>query len=167
MKKYDDRDPIDQHTKYDECEKPRASEAAARERSEEGETERKSPSRIGYAVALFDGTRVPALVDEKDKLRQLAVSPGLQALWGALLPMVGVRPAKPEEYAGVFKIEPGPSDSEATIYIDVPSRPYERGKNAPMERVVTLNVKLAHDYRLLGDQYYCVDCEAPTTETRH
>ena len=167
MKKDEKADPVGQHPRSDENERSDATEAATGDRTENGEAVEEAPSRIGYAAALFDDTRVPALVDDKDRLRQLAVSPGLQALWGALLPMVGVRPAKPDEYAGVFKIEPGPSDSEATIYIDVPSRPYERGRNAPMERVVTLKVRLDHDYRLLGDQYYCVDCEAPATETRH
>jgi len=99
--------------------------------------------------------------------KELAVSGGIQKLWGTLLPLLGVLPAKPGEYPGIFRIEPGPTDHEATIFIDIPNQPYEAGETPGMERVVTLRVKLDHDYRLLGDRYYCVDCETPTSEVCH
>jgi hypothetical protein len=97
-----------------------------------------------------------------DQLQDVAVSQGVQALWQAVLPLVGIVPSRPGEYAGVFKVEPGPRDDEATVYIDIPSDRYERGKKPSMDRVIALTVRLSHDYRLLGDQYYCVDCEPAT-----
>ena len=111
-------------------------------------------------------SNVPSLLQGED-LRKMATSAGLQALWGAVLPLIGVLPSRDGEFPGIFKVESGPGDDEATIYIDVPGKPYEYGKTSPMERVLTLNVKLAHDYRQLGDRYYCIDCETPADETRH
>jgi hypothetical protein len=99
--------------------------------------------------------------------KELAVDGGIQKLWGTLLPLLGVLPATPGEYPGIFRVEPGPTDHEATIFIDIPNEPYEVGATPDMERVVTLRVKLDHDYRLLGDRYYCVDCEAPMREVCH
>jgi hypothetical protein len=122
--------------------------------------------RAEKGVAL---TEQQTLLDTFDsqQLQEVAVSRGLQALWQAVLPMIGIVPAKPGEYAGVFKVEPGPEPDEATIYIDIASDGYERGRTPPMERVVALSVKLSHDYRLLGEHYYCVDCDPPSDEARH
>lgn len=100
-------------------------------------------------------------------LKQLATSPGLQALWAAVLPMVGVRSARPGEFPGVFQVEPGPTPHEALVHVDIPHAPYEKGQKPAMGRVVSLSIKLAHDFRRLGDRYYCIDCEVPTDETRH
>jgi hypothetical protein len=118
-------------------------------------------------IRIADSTRGVPLSDEQpllesfntEQLQDVAVSQGVQALWQAVLPLVGMMPSRPDEYAGVFKVEPGPGEDEATVYIDIPSAGYERGKQPSMERVVALTVKLSHDYRLLGDRYYCVDCE--------
>jgi hypothetical protein len=97
----------------------------------------------------------------------LAMSPGVQALWQALLPLVGAMPSRPGEYPGVFKVEAGESDNEAVVFIDVPATAYEPGRRGDMDRVLALKVTLDHDYRRLGDHYYCIDCEAPAEETRH
>ena len=113
-----------------------------------------------------DASQLPSLL-HGEQLRKIAAAPGLQAFWGALLPLVGVLPSRPGEYPGVFKVEPGPGTDEATVYVDIPSEPYEYGKPSAMERVLALNVKLEHDYRFLGDRYYCVDCEAPSDEASH
>lgn len=118
------------------------------------------------AAGSTDAEQLPA-GGSAEELRKLALSPGLQSLWGALLPALGVPPSRPGEYPGIFKVESGPGDREATIYIDLPAKPYEHGKPSQMERVVTLNVKLDHDYRLLGDRYYCLDCEVPADESSH
>jgi hypothetical protein len=118
------------------------------------------------ATQPFAASNVPSLL-QGEALRKIATSVGLQALWGAVLPLVGVLPSRHGEFPGVFKVESGPGDGEATIYIDVPDKPYEYGKPSRMERVLTLNVKLEHDYRQLGERYYCVDCETPTDETYH
>jgi hypothetical protein len=123
-----------------------------------------------HAKTTEDSTRGVPLSDEHplldslntEQLQQAAVSEGVQALWQAVLPLVGILPSRPNEYAGVFKVEPGPGDDEATVYIDIPTDGYEPGKKPSMERVVALTVKLSHDYRLLGDQYYCVECEPMT-----
>ena len=117
-------------------------------------------------VALTGSSSLLEGLDSR-QLQQVAVSKGLQALWQAVLPMVGIVPARPDEYAGVFKVEPGPGDDEATIYVDIASDGYEPGRTPKMERVVALTVRLSHDYRLLGEHYYCVDCDPPTQETRH
>jgi hypothetical protein len=100
-------------------------------------------------------------------MKELALGGGLQALWAAVLPMVGVRSARANEFPGVFQVEPGPTPNEALVHVDIPSERYESGKKPRMDRVVSLSVKLAHDFRRLGDRYYCVDCETPNDETRH
>ena len=104
---------------------------------------------------------------DANELKQVAVTRGLQALWQAVLPLVGILPAKPGEFPGVFQVEAGPGRDEATVYLDIPTTGYEDGKTPKMERVVALNIRLTHDYRLLGDQYFCVDCEPAHDETRH
>ncbi len=112
----------------------------------------------------------PRSLDEFEPadLRKLALSDGVQALWQAVLPLIGVGPAEPGEFAGEFRVEAGPAQGEATIYLDIPQRAYEdSGKHRPLERVLALTVRLEHDYRRLGDAYYCVDCEPEPDETRH
>ncbi|RMF19733.1 MAG: hypothetical protein D6760_12785 [Deltaproteobacteria bacterium] len=119
------------------------------------------------ALAERDEAALDPVNPDPEQLQRLATAPALQALWTAVLPLVGVLPSRPGEFPGVFKVEPGPEKNEATIFIDIPNEKYEPGKPPQMERVVALTVKLAHDYRLLGDRYYCVDCEIPAHETRH
>jgi len=99
--------------------------------------------------------------------KKLALGRGLQSLWAAVLPMVGVRASRGGEFPGVFQVEPGTSPHEALIHIDIPNAPYVAGEKPTMARVVSLSVTLAHDFRRLGDRYYCIDCEAPAEETRH
>jgi hypothetical protein len=113
-----------------------------------------------------DSDLSPELARVED-LRRIALSPQIQALWNAVLPLVGVLPSRPGEFAGMFKVEPVAGKPEATVYIDVPERGYERGVASTMDRVLVLNVRLDHDYRRLGDQHYCVDCEIPDNDTRH
>jgi hypothetical protein len=99
--------------------------------------------------------------------RAAALAPALQTLWGAVLPLVGVFPSRPNEFPGIFKVEAGPGKDEATVHIDIVDKPYEAGKETPMERVVSLTVKLAHDHRRLGERYFCVLCDLAPGETRH
>ena len=98
---------------------------------------------------------------------ELANGPGVQALWHAVLPLVGARAAAADERAGLIRVEEGPDAGEATVYVDIPTEPYDEDAEPPMNRVLALSVKLAHDYRKLGDHYYCIDCETPSSETRH
>jgi hypothetical protein len=81
--------------------------------------------------------------------------------------MVGVRAARGGEFPGYFQVEAGAGPNEALVHIDIPAAPYDGDAKPSMDRVVSLSVKLAHDFRRLGDQYYCVDCEVPAAETRH
>lgn len=105
--------------------------------------------------------------DPTEKMKKLALGRGIQSLWAAVLPMVGVKASRPGEFPGVFQVEPGEGPHEALIHIDIPSAPYEAGEKPKMGRVVSLSVTLAHDFRRLGDRYYCIDCEVPAEETRH
>ncbi len=105
--------------------------------------------------------------DAAEKRKKLALGRGIQSLWAAVLPMVGVRASRPGEFPGVFQVEPGAGPHEALVHIDIPSAPYEAGEKPTMGRVVSLSVTLAHDFRRLGDRYYCIDCEVPAEETRH
>jgi len=106
-------------------------------------------------------------VDSSEVMKQLAMGGGVQSLWAAVLPMVGVRASRAGEFPGVFQVEPGPSPQEALVHIDIPTAPYVAGEKPTMGRVVSLSVKLAHDFRRLGDRYYCIDCEVPADETQH
>ena len=133
----------------------------------EYDEEKHPEEEAATAVAEHESTALDPVNPDPERLRQMATTPVLQALWAAVLPLVGVLPARPHEYPGVFKVEPGPGTDEATIFVDIPNEKYEPGKPPRMERVISLTVKLAHDYRLLGDRYYCVDCEVPEGETRH
>ncbi len=99
--------------------------------------------------------------------RALALGAGLQSLWKRLFPLLGVTPARAGEYPGVFKVEAGDRPGEALVQIELPDQPYQPGRASGMERVITLAVRLEHDHRLLGDRYYCVDCEVPAEDTRH
>jgi hypothetical protein len=99
--------------------------------------------------------------------QRLAMGPGVQALWQAVLPLIGARASRAGEFPGVFKVEAGEEDDEAIVYLDVPVDAYDGGERGDMDRVLALRVTLGHDYRRLGDHYYCIDCEAPTEETRH
>jgi hypothetical protein len=105
--------------------------------------------------------------DPAEAMKQLALGRGIQSLWAALLPMIGVRASRAGEFPGVFQVEAGPRPHEALVHIDVPDAPYVAGEKPKMGRVVSLSVTLAHDFRRLGDKYYCVDCEIPADETRH
>jgi hypothetical protein len=115
------------------------------------------------------GSQAPpeAVKTAAESLKDLALSPALQSLWAAVLPMVGVRASRPDEFAGYFQVEPGTAPDEALVHIDIANAPYVEGAKPAMARVVSLSVKLAHDFRRLGDQYYCIDCEVPAEETRH
>jgi len=129
-----------------------------------------APSNDGAAEptapARLDGTAEQP-TESAEQRKQLALGPGIQSLWAALLPMIGVRPSRAGEFPGVFQVEPGASPHEALIHIDIPHAPYVNGEKPTMGRVVSLSVTLAHDFRRLGDRYYCIDCEAPAHETRH
>ena len=114
-----------------------------------------------------DGRGSLPAVSALSDAQALAMSPGVQALWNALLPLVGAHPSRPGEFPGVFKVEPGEEDNEALVYLDVPAKSYQRGQRGDMARVLALSVKLTHDYRRMGEQYYCIDCESPSKETRH
>jgi len=105
--------------------------------------------------------------DSAEVMKHLALGRGLQSLWAAVLPMIGVRASRAGEFPGVFQVEPGTGPHEALVHIDIPSAPYVAGEKPTMGRVVSLSVTLAHDFRRLGDRYYCIDCEAPAEETRH
>jgi len=105
--------------------------------------------------------------DSVEATKILQLSPGLQSLWAVVLPLVGVRASRPGEYPGYFQVEQGTTPDEALVHIDIPNAAYEEGAKPSMRRVVSLSVKLAHDFRRLGDRYYCIDCEVPADETRH
>lgn len=122
--------------------------------------------RAARGVALTDDKSLLESLNSR-QLQEVSVTPGLQALWQAILPMVGILPSRPGEFAGVFKVEEGPGPDEATIYLDIPTDEYTPGRDPRMERVVALTVRLSHDYRLLGEHYYCVDCDPPRDEARH
>ncbi len=98
--------------------------------------------------------------------RDFALNEHVQALWHQIFPLVGVPASRPGEKAGIFKVTPGFNPGEALVHIDVPAEAYVDGEPPKMDRIVTLTVKLDHDYRLLGDEYYCIDC-LPTNETHH
>lgn len=98
--------------------------------------------------------------------REFALSPHIQELWRQIFSLVGVPASSPEEFPGLFRVTPGMQEGEAMVHIDVPSEPYLDGEPPRMQRIVTLTVKMDHDYRRLGDEYYCIDC-VPTNETRH
>ena len=110
---------------------------------------------------------LPAKSGERFDPRKLALNPALQSLWKNIFPLIGVLPARPGEYPGIVKVEPGLEAGEATVHIELPEKPYQPGKPSDMNRVVTLSVKLAHDHRRLGGRYYCIDCDIPENETRH
>jgi hypothetical protein len=123
------------------------------------------PKAISAPARVDEAAR--GAVDSTETMKELALGRGIQALWAALLPMVGVRASRPGEFPGVFQVEPGTRPHEALVHIDVPHAPYVAGEKPEMGRVVSLSVTLAHDFRRLGDRYYCIDCEAPADETRH
>lgn len=118
------------------------------------------------APARLDG-EVEQTPDSAEVMKKLAISRGIQSLWAAVLPMVGVRASRAGEFPGVFQVEPGARPHEAVVHIDIPNTPYVAGEKPVMSRVISLSVTLAHDFRRLGDRYYCIDCEAPADETRH
>jgi hypothetical protein len=125
-----------------------------------------SVTESGDAPARVDDL-VQEPADSTEARKRLALGRGIQSLWAALLPVVGVRASRVGEFPGVFQVEPGAHPHEALIHIDIPNAPYAAGEKPTMGRVVSLSVTLAHDFRRLGDRYYCIDCEAPADETRH
>lgn len=131
-------------------------------------SEKHSPAETGDSPApvRLDG-EVEQTPDSAEVMKKLAISRGLQSLWAAVLPMVGVRASRAGEFPGVFQVEPGARPHEALVHIDIPNSPYVAGEKPTMGRVISLSVTLAHDFRRLGDRYYCIDCEAPADETRH
>jgi len=133
---------------------------------DDDEREGRADERLATVTHEDDDTET-ASAEAAVSAREFALSPHIQALWDTIFPLVGVMHSKPGESAGLFKVGPGDREGEATIYIDVPSEPYREGHPPRMERIVTLTVKMEHDYRLLGSDYYCVDCDVPTSETRH
>jgi len=172
MKRWKKRKPSDEPIEQERCDAEARDENASHDASQ---NESRSESQNGSGAEpqsesqpddTFGNDQLPSRLNGEE-LRKLALSPGLQSLWGAILPALGVLPSRPGEYPGIFKVESGPGDGEATIYIDLPDQPYEYGKPSTMDRVVTVNVKLDHDYRLLGGRYYCVDCESPSDEAGH
>ncbi len=84
-----------------------------------------------------------------------------------LLPMLGVMPSTVKEFPGLVRMVTGPEKGEITLHIDMASKPHTSGEKPPMERIVTLSVRLEHDYRLLGNGYYCIDCDLPENDTVH
>ncbi|MBI5503800.1 MAG: hypothetical protein HY899_03305 [Deltaproteobacteria bacterium] len=92
---------------------------------------------------------------------------GVAAFFEALLPMVGVLPSTVREFPGLVRILRGPGEDEATLHIDMATKPLGPGEKPSLERVVTLSVRLDHDYRLLGNGYYCIDCDLPQNDTVH
>lgn len=139
----------------------------AKERNRDRDSrEARADERLATVAQEHDDAEVGS-TEASVSAREFALSPHIQALWDTIFPLVGVLQSKPGESAGLFKVSPGDREGEATIYIDVPSEPYREGHPPRMERIVTLTVKMEHDYRLLGTDYYCVDCDVPTSETRH
>jgi hypothetical protein len=145
--------------------KPEDHKAEESKKPENEQSGAGSEVRTGI-VKLGEAPRMPA-TPSGEPLRQLSAGHGIQALWATLLPLLGVGPATPGEFPGVFQVEPVPGKDEAMIHIDIPNKPYEKGTSPAMDRVVTLTVRMEHDFRKLGDRYYCIDCEAPNDETRH
>ncbi|HYB99990.1 MAG TPA: hypothetical protein VEC57_12735 [Candidatus Limnocylindrales bacterium] len=94
-------------------------------------------------------------------------SGNLDQFWATVLPLLGVMPSAIREYPGLFRIVPGPGADEATIHIDMADKPYAPGDKPALQRVVSLTIRLAHDYRLLGSAYYCIDCDLPESDTIH
>jgi len=94
-------------------------------------------------------------------------SGNLDQFWSTVLPLLGVMPSASREYPGLFRIVPGPGSDEATIHIDMSDKPYTPGDKPALQRVVSLTIRLAHDYRLLGSSYYCIDCDLPESDTVH
>jgi len=109
-----------------------------------------------------------AELEEAEKLdaRGFALSPHIQELWKQIFALIDVPASAPGEFPGLFRVTPGMRAGEAMVHIDVPSEQYMDGEPPRMQRIVTLTVKMDHDYRRLGDEYYCIDC-VPTNETRH
>jgi hypothetical protein len=128
------------------------------------ETKPETPNR---SLATLENAVDPAEPAAGEVMKELALSGGIQALWAVVLPMIGVRSSRAGEFPGVFQVEQGPSPHEALVHVDIPHAPYEVDKSPAMTRVISLSVKLAHDFRRLGDRYYCIDCEIPGEETRH
>ena len=123
-------------------------------------------NELAIAEAVEENSNLSSSDAQAQAEREFALSPHIQELWHQIFPLIGVPPSKAGEFAGLFKVTPGMNKGEALIHIDVPSQAYVEGEPPTMERIVTLTVKMDHDYRLLGDEYYCIDC-VPTQETRH
>ena len=119
-----------------------------------------------YVVALaVQDFRMSGDPDAEKKLSRLY--PFFSGFDGTDLGAVDLIVKRIKEFPGVFKVEPGEEDNEALVYLDVPAKSYQRGQRGDMARVLALSVKLTHDYRRRGEQYYCIDCESPSKETRH
>ena len=112
------------------------------------------------------GDREAGEPTEKHEAREFALSPHIQELWSQIFALLDVPVSAPGEFPGLFRVTPGMQTGEAMVHIDVPSEPYIEGEPPRMQRIITLTVKMDHDYRRLGDEYYCIDC-VPTNETRH
>jgi len=84
-----------------------------------------------------------------------------------LLSSVGMMQSTIQEFPGLVRVLQGPGADEATVQIDMGSKPYVAGDKPSLQRIVTLNVRLDHDYRLLGSGYYCIDCDLPQSDTVH
>ena len=138
----------------------------AEQASERGNEPQDAGAQVATGIVKL-GESPEITASPSEHLKHLAAGHGVQALWAALLPLLGVGPASPGEFPGLFQVERGPGKDEAMIHIDIPDKPYEQGKAPSMDRVVTLTVRMQHDFRKFGNRYYCIDCESPSNETRH
>jgi hypothetical protein len=147
--------------------KPQDHQDHIAEQAPERKNERQDAAAQVAAGIVKLGESPEIAASPSEHLKHLAAGHGVQALWAALLPLLGIGPASPGEFPGLFQVERGPGKDEAMIHIDIPNKPYEQGKAPSMDRVVTLTVRMQHDFRKFGNRYYCIDCESPSNETRH
>ncbi len=117
----------------------------------------------------MDGT--PAEIDSAAASAGEGSSPEsrepLNAVWETLLPILGVQAMTPGEAPAGLRLERGPDPGEATLFLEMRDPGSDQEPKTPAPRVLGISVKLGHDYRRLGDRYYCVDCEHHSDETRH
>lgn len=92
---------------------------------------------------------------------------GLAMFLEKLLGMVGMMQSTVKEFPGLVRLVAGPDEDEVTLHIDMAPKPYAVGDEPSLQRIVTLSVRLDHDYRLLGNGYYCIDCDLPQNDTVH
>ncbi len=121
----------------------------------------------GGESAAGEISSAPVPSDGAATERELALSPQMQAFWTSVFEQVELPRTHSGERPGLFTVTPGSQEGEALVHIDVPREDYVEGQPPRMERIVTLSIQLDHDHRLFGDQYYCVDCDTPDSDTVH